>query len=335
MSKGELTTWLSTDTVRQRVGSALGGWMDPDDFLAQIMISFQDPDVKSCRVDSLFAAAHTCASLGLLPSLGQVALIPRKGVCTVMPQWQGYQAIMLRNPEVQDVTAHLVHVNDEYDLNVGGKFTHNFDAFDESRTFEDWKDLKGGYLKIQYTDGRPDKYHFVHKSHFLKAQNCAQTTKIWGAWFHQMLLKTVYRDGYARRVVPIDPLVNKRLEETVRQDDKVLGNDPSRIASPTSSVPQREPQSTAGKIMGMLGQDHAREDSERLLEGPEPESSNNDGGPDLPPELNQFRERILGTSDRAEIEEIYMEEVNTNDLLSEGAYLDGQRFYEWRLSQLG
>ena len=153
---------LESPNVRTGISKALGGFMDEGNFLSQMLIAFQAPGadgrpgVIDCTLDSKFKAAHLCATLGLLPTLGQVALIPRdmKGeglVCTVMPQWQGFQALMLRHPDVRSVKATLVHSSDTYgyDPETESVVNHTFDPFDPKRTFTDFKDLRGGYCDLQ------------------------------------------------------------------------------------------------------------------------------------------------------------------------------------------
>ena len=251
---------LESPNVRTGISKALGGFMDEGNFLSQMLIAFQAPGadgrpgVIDCTLDSKFKAAHLCATLGLLPTLGQVALIPRdmKGeglVCTVMPQWQGFQALMLRHPDVRSVKATLVHSSDTYgyDPETESVVNHTFDPFDPKRTFTDFKDLRGGYLVVIYKDNRQKLYHCVKLDVFERARKCAMTDKIWLKWFEEQCLKTVYRNAYARRVVPIDPFATHRIQALVESEDDALGNDPERLTStPVAAVtyqPEEKPKS--------------------------------------------------------------------------------------------
>lgn len=237
-----LREMLSSPNVKTGIKKALGGFMDEDNFLAQMLIAFQAPGtegrpgVVDCSIDSKFKAAHVCATLGLLPTLGQVALIPRdmKGqglTCTVMPQWQGFQALMLRHPDVKTVKATLIHVSDSYkfDPETESIIDHTYDPFDEKRKFTDFKDLRGGYLVVTFKDNRQKLYHCVKLDVFTRARGCAITDKIWSKWFEEQCLKTIYRNAYARRVVPIDPFATQRLQALVESEDEALGNDPDRV----------------------------------------------------------------------------------------------------------
>lgn len=257
--------WLANPEVEQRLGQALGGWMSKDEFVAQLLIAFQDPAIKTTTAKSQYEAAHTCAALSLLPTLGQVALIARnnkvsltgekdrfENQCTVMPQWQGYKAIMERNPEVQDVTAHLVHASDNYKV-VNGRIDHNPDPFREDRDFNNILDVRGGYLIIQYKDpARPDKHFFVTSKYIAKAKACAMTQKIWSAWFEQMCLKTVYRAGFSRRVVPVDPAVAKRVQAITEQEDVIHQNDPRAVT--LDVVSRKPPESVASQAINAIEQ---------------------------------------------------------------------------------
>jgi recombinational DNA repair protein RecT len=223
-----LRAWVERPGVPEQIEAALGGVMATDTFTQHMMIAFQDPDVARCSDKSKYTALHQCAAMGLLPTLDQVKLIPYKNEVKAMPQWQGFKALMERNPDILEVTGHLVHVTDHFEMHNGVP-THTFNPFDEARTIAGPKDIVGGYCKIVYRDGRPPKYHFVTRKHIEKAQKCAQTQKIWSAWYEQMALKTLYRDCYARRAVAFDPMVADRVQQAIDLDNLNMGNDPRRV----------------------------------------------------------------------------------------------------------
>ena len=251
----KLSEWVATPEAKGKIGTALGSWMNDETFVAQMMIAFQREDLKDCTEASKFKAIHDCAALALLPSLQHVALLPRnctvkvRGAdgkvqmkqngkpvtrdewqCHIMPQWQGYQALMMRNPVVQDITATIVFVGETYRLINGGQdIEHEFDPFDDAREVsDDLKNVRGGYVRIKYNDDRIDKVHFVTKKQIEKSKACAKTSDIWGSWPTQMVLKTLMRDAYARRVVPIDTMNNIALERMKKIEDRTLQNKPNR-----------------------------------------------------------------------------------------------------------
>ena len=228
---GGLRAMVERPEVRTRIAEAVGDVMDAGTFVAHMMVAFQEPAIKGCTDLSKFTALHECAALALLPTLNQVKLIPYKDQLKAMPQWQGYKALMERNPAICEVQGVLVHTADRFAF-VNGEVAHEYNPFDPNRSIEKMADLLGGYVKITYTDGRLPKYHIVTVKTITKARACAQTQKVWDAWFEQMALKTLYRDCYARRAVPIDPFVQARMQKAVDADDAFLGNDPRRVEIP-------------------------------------------------------------------------------------------------------
>jgi recombinational DNA repair protein RecT len=252
-----ITKWMNNEDVRNRIAKTIGTNFDADFFVEQLLIAFQNPTLANCTPDSMFKAAHTCAALGMLPTLQHVALIPRKNKggeeCTVMPQWQGLQALMLRHPDIKWIQHSLVHPFDVFHWDGTSQTVtdHEYDPFDDTRVFRDTADVRGGYLKITFHDGRPPLFHAVSADTIKKARECAQSDILWSKWFEQQAIKTLYRNGFARRVVPIDPMLNQtRIQAAIEQEDAVLENDPSRIesASKPPAIEVRKPASRAAVI---------------------------------------------------------------------------------------
>jgi recombinational DNA repair protein RecT len=252
--RNALAAWVNEDETRLQIARAVGDTLDADQFASHMLVALNRPEFARCTNASKAMAVLECAALGLLPTAGQVVLIPYKDQLKAMPQWQGYKALMERHPAVLEVQAFLVHVSDAFGVE-DGTVRHSYDPLDASRTFASTKDIRGGYTKIVYRDGRPPKFHFTTADQIKKAQGCAQTQNVWKQWFEQMALKTLYRDCYARRAVPVDPLVASRLERVTAADDVILGNDPrqslpaegtrsERFLSRVAPEPEGEPEST-------------------------------------------------------------------------------------------
>jgi len=237
--QNKFSGWLDNPTIQNRVSKALSGWIDEEEFVSQFAIACMKPELEGCTDISKFKAAHVCAALNLLPTLGHVALIPREirdngkptGVfeMDVMPQWQGLKAVMERHPNVFYIEHELVFVGENYKRHSDGSFGHDFDPFVDREVEQDLSNLKGGYLRITYRDGRPQKFHFVTLETIKKAKACAQTAKVWNKWPKEQAIKTLWRNGYARRVVTIDAGVNRDLQTLIEAEDKALGNDPNRV----------------------------------------------------------------------------------------------------------
>ncbi len=227
----------------EKLGAALGGLMSAEQFLPHMLVSLNDEKFSECTKESKRNVMMDCAANLVLPTLKQVALIARNAKkkdaktgkdywvkeVTAMLQWQGYKAIMERHPAILEVQGFLVHKSDQFRME-NGDVVHGIDPFDENRAFRSAKDIRGGYVKIVYKDGRKPKYHFVPAAHISKCQGCAQTQDVWNRWYEQMALKTLYRDCYARRAVPVDPMVAQGIEKFINNEDVVLGNDPRKIA---------------------------------------------------------------------------------------------------------
>ena len=255
-SEDKLSTWLARPDVNERIGSALGGYLDTEMFLSHHLIHIQSkPELAECSVASQYQAIHTCAMLGLMAGYQQVALIPRAKQLTVMPQWQGYKALFERVAEVFEVRAACVHVNDLFE--VAGDAPdlivnrHQYDPFDPQRTIEKLEDIKGSYVVFTFRDGRPPRYHFASAAYISKCRSCAQTQVIWNKWFEQMALKTAFRSAFSRRVVNVDPMVAGRLEAFTRHEDALLGNDPRIIEHNPQALPT---QSRSAVIAGQIAQ---------------------------------------------------------------------------------
>ncbi len=231
--------WMENPTMSKSLAAALTGYMDVKTFVAQCYIAAQNPDLAACSAESLFKAFLECAQMGLLPGTHHrhVALVPRRGVITVTPQWQGFKFLMEKQPGVKRVKPVLVHTKDEFSIE-NGTMRHVFDPFDDSRRFEHPEDakaakretgLRGGYLEILYDTGEVE-YHFVSAEKIERNRRCAETQGIWKKWFEEMSLKTVIRDAWSKRVVPIDPQLADRVGNAEEADNRMLGNDPARAA---------------------------------------------------------------------------------------------------------
>ncbi len=225
--------WIDSPHMKEKISSALGGYMSGDMFVAQVALAVQEPSVAKCSPTSVFNAMLEVATMGLLPGKqhSHVALIPRKGALTVMPQWQGLKHLMERQQHVRSVRAHLVHEVDEFIVEEGCVVKHQYDPFDESRVFQHWSKgdcgLRGGYARIEYTDGTVE-YHFVTSAKVKANADCAQTQSNWKKWFPEYCQKTVLRDCYARRAIRLDPETEGRLGVAVRAIDEAEQNDADR-----------------------------------------------------------------------------------------------------------
>jgi len=230
--------WMESPTMNKSLAAALSGYMDVKMFAAQCYIAAQNPDLAACSAESLFKAFLECAQMGLLPGTHHrhVALVPRKGIIVVTPQWQGFKFLMERQPGIKRVKPVLVHARDEFRVE-NGIVIHRFDPFDSERRFEHpdvakaakrEPGLRGGYLQIEHDTGEVE-YHFVSADKIDRNRRCAETQKLWTQWFEEMAAKTVIRDAWSKRVVSVDPELAARVGHADEADNRALGNDPARV----------------------------------------------------------------------------------------------------------
>ena len=294
-SADKLSVWIKNEEVRDKFSAMLTEVMPVDLFISHMMVAFQDPKIARCSDRSKYEAMHNCAALGLLPTLGQVVLIPYKDTLKAMPQWQGYKAIMERIPDVLEVIGVLVHKKDEFSY-VNGLLHHEYDPLDDTREFKSIADIRGGYCIIMFTNGRPPKHHFTTAKHIDKARACAQTQDVWNKWFYQMALKTLYRDCYARRAVPIDPVVGARMKKVLDADDEALGNIPGTFAGGSKVTAADVTRQIIGEKKQQAPQPTVYEDMpepEIIDVEPEPEQQASDHTSDTAELLAQWHDEIM------------------------------------------
>jgi len=231
-----LTQWTTQESEITKVHDALCGFMEAKPFIRHMMTEFQRNDeISGCSDLSKWTALCTCAAYGLLPTLDQVKLVPYGNEIKAVVQWQGFKAIMERHPDILELQPFLVHKTDDLIMH-NGEPLHEYDPFDENRTINGPDDIRGGYIKVLFTNGRAPKYHFVPVSLIIKAQNCAKTQKVWQSWYNEMALKTLFRNCFNRRAVPIDPMAQQHLQKVLADEDEMLGNDPNRPAQEAKRI---------------------------------------------------------------------------------------------------
>lgn len=242
--------WMAQPTMSASLAAALGGYMTVETFAAQCYIAAQDPKLAGCSAEGMFRGFLECAQMGLLPGAHHkhVAMVPRNGIITVTPQWQGLVFLLTRQPGVARVKPFLVHVTDEFEADRDKVIVHKFDPFNPARVFEhpdtakaakrEWG-LRGGYVEITMDTGEVI-HHFVPAAKIEKNRACAKTQDFWLRWPEEMILKTCLRDVFSKRVIPIDPQLESRISAAAEADDRALGNDPSRAGINTLPASRTE-----------------------------------------------------------------------------------------------
>ncbi len=365
-----LSEWLAQPDQIQRFEDALGGYMDARLYVAQILIFFQKPEIAECTAASQFEVALKCASFGFVPNLNHVAIIPRNAktsiqgreqwvkVATMMPQWQGYKALMERHPDIHLVTPRIVfdHEVYEYDEETGA-IKHFMDPFDPKRVCDkDLKNLRGGYVVIEWKDGRK-QFHYVTADHIRKSRECSEPIKkrnageqlkfppVWDLWTDSMVLKTILRDCYSKRAVPIDPFLAGRLSKLVNDDDEAMEvkiEQPINLPPPSPSRTSRASQVVAG--LGYTPEPTTFEPSEPAGEPvpakaskPKADKTVEAAPKDLPPNvckaLEQWASAVHRASDEAKLDEL-KKSLSSMSTLTEAEWDEGITLIEWKAARL-
>lgn len=241
--------WMAQPTMSASLSAALGGYMTVEMFAAQCYIAAQDPKLATCSAESLFRGFLEVAQMGLLPGAHHkhVAMVPRNGVITITPQWQGLKFLMEKQPNVARVKPYLVHVSDEFEADRDTVRAHKFDPFNPARIFEHPDTakaakrecgLRGGYVEITMDTGEV-LHHFVPFAKIEKNRACAKTQDFWLRWYEEMVLKTCLRDVFSKRIISIDPQLESRIAAVENADNLALGNDPSRGGTPSLPASSR------------------------------------------------------------------------------------------------
>jgi recombination protein RecT len=112
----------------KQIEKALPSVMTPERFMRIAMTAVtQNPDLGNCTPGSFIGALLTAAQLGLEPNtpLGQAYLIPyynsknRTLDCQFQLGYRGMIALAHRSGELQNVEAHIVYENDEFEYELG------------------------------------------------------------------------------------------------------------------------------------------------------------------------------------------------------------------------
>lgn len=243
-----IVEYMDRPAWHERVNGALMGVMSSQAFTAGCLAALSDDRLRQCTAESLGSAFLKCASLGLHPGPQQlVSLIPRRGEVTVMLGWRGIACLFQRLPHVLDVTAVLVHIDDPFSIDAAGQVQHQRDPFDREVTSPD--NCRGGYLRIEHTDGRV-KYHVTSVRKINENKQAAGNSSVWRTYFAPMALKTIYRDAWARAAVSFEPsgpqaqhiLAAELHEREVNDESPARVNAPQAATSPaTAAISYTEP----------------------------------------------------------------------------------------------
>lgn len=79
----------------------------------------KNPELAKCTKESFVMSVLNLGEMGLEPSLGQAALIPYKGICTVQCMFQGLIELCRRSGQISTITAEVVKEGDAFEYRMG------------------------------------------------------------------------------------------------------------------------------------------------------------------------------------------------------------------------
>ena len=210
------------------------------DRFARLMTSAlsANPKLASCTPQSFLGAMMASAQLGLEPntSLGQAYLIPYGDNVQFQLGYQGLLALCYRSGEIANVSAEVVHKNDEfqYELGLHPTLVHKpcltGDRGEAVAYYATWNGKNGGYGFAVMSKADVEE----HRKKFSKARNSP-----WDTNFDSMALKTVLKrclkyapiSSSMMREVNADETIktNFRMEDVVSGDVDILDVQPDVI----------------------------------------------------------------------------------------------------------
>ncbi len=121
-----MTTALTTgpkgwEAVEARLATVLPKHVDDGSFIQAALAVFRRPLLKACSQKSILGCIWECAVLGLSPDsvMQQVAIIPFKGVATLIPMYPGLLELCRRSGELAGVSCEAVYANDLFEYEDG------------------------------------------------------------------------------------------------------------------------------------------------------------------------------------------------------------------------
>jgi recombination protein RecT len=158
---------------RKQVEAAVGDAMSPE-FMIRLAVTavYNSTDLQECSMESIVNSVMLAAQLRLEvnTSLGHAYLIPYKRVCTFQPGYRGLIELAHRSNEVHDVGAHLVYVNDDFELEYGDN-PHCIHRPALQRR-GDWI---GAYARIRYKQGPPSVLYMSREEIEEIRDKCSQS----------------------------------------------------------------------------------------------------------------------------------------------------------------
>jgi len=161
--------------------------------------------LKACSTRSIIGAVLSAALIRLdpTPELGLVSFIPRKGKCCFDIGYQGWVALILRNPMVSHIYAYTVREGDRFEVQLGlqPNILHipNLDKPGE---------LKYVYAVAHLSNGQT-LFRYLNKAQVEARKNKSEAKdSSYSPWNHPVLVEEMWAKTalkVIRKFIPVDP----------------------------------------------------------------------------------------------------------------------------------
>ena len=119
-SAKEVTAFLRSDAVYQKLAEACRGVIDPDkliNIVGALLSGERGKTLLGCDTESFYTALIDALTVGVVPVMGRVYLVPRGRKCTYMLGYQGMIDLAVRAGLL--VRAEIVMEDDEFEWEQG------------------------------------------------------------------------------------------------------------------------------------------------------------------------------------------------------------------------
>lgn len=205
------------------------------------------PKLLECKPESVYAAVHSAAQLGLEAGspLGHAYLVPYKDQCQLILGYRGLIDLARRSGQIVSIEAHVVHKADEYEVEFGiePKLRHkpflSGDPGEMVMVYSVAKLKDGGVQTDVMTRNDVDK---------IRARSRASSSGPWVTDYEEMARKTV-----VRRLCKYLPISIEAADAIAAEDERENGNASAQIL-PSVEVISSEvaPESKADDIANRL-----------------------------------------------------------------------------------
>lgn len=212
------TTVMLSDLLRQRKDSI--EQIVPKHLTAERLMRVavncvaKTPRLQECSPTSLLQCVLIAAELGLEPggALGQLYLVPFKGVCTAIVGYRGFLELARRTGQLKSIRAVVVYANETFKVTQG----LNFDIAHECRFDDQRGEPVAAYAVAELNDGSV-QFEVMTKRQIeeVRKRSKAAGDGPWVTDWEEMAKKTVFR-----RLAKWLPLSSERFEKALEQDNE-------------------------------------------------------------------------------------------------------------------